>query len=265
MRSVLKVFIYFSFFFLVSCSEVSEKIQKINPFTNKDVIETDPYANSTDKELYDTGYSALEGKDYKIAAKNFEALESHFPFSQLTAKAQVKLIYAYFMNSDYDSAYEQANQYIQLHPSDKNLDYVYYMKGYIKSNRYNSFLHDLFHVDQAARDVDSLKTAFHDYKDLINRYPNSKYAKIANREVVKIKNLIARHELFIAEYYVDRKAYIAAANRAQYVIANFQGSPESYKALKILNNMYKKLDIPALVKETDNIIALNQTDFDKYN
>lgn len=265
MRGILKVFIYFSFFFLVSCSDVTEKIQKINPFSNKDVIETDPYANYTDKELYDAGYTALNDKDYKIAVKNFEALESHFPFSPLTGKAQLELIYAYYMNTDYDSAYEQANQYIQLHPKDKNLDYVYYMKGYIKSNRYNSFLHSLFQVDQAARDVDSLKTAFHDYKDVIKRYPDSKYAKIANNEIVKIKNLLARHELFIAEYYVDRKAYIAAANRAQYVIANFQGSPESYKALKLLNNMYKKLDIPDLVKDTNNIIALNQTDFDKYN
>lgn len=265
MSGILKVFIYFTLFFLSSCSKIQNEIQKINPFTNKDVIETDPYANLSEKEIYDTGYSALKSKDYKIAAKNFEAMESHFPFSPLTSKAQLELIYAYFMNGDYDSAYEQANQFIELHPRDANLDYVFYMKGYIKSNRYNSLLHDFFKADPAARDVTNLRTAFFDYKDLIQKYPNSKYAKIASNEIVKIKNQLARHELYIAEYYIDRKAYVAAANRAQYVIANFQGSPESYKALKILNEMYKKLEIPALVKETDSIIALNKYDFDKYN
>ena len=250
---------------LISCSQMQEKIQKINPFSDKDVIETDPYANISDKEIYTTGTNALKNNDYKIAVTNYEALESHFPFSQYTTKAQLESIYAYFMNEDYDSAYEQANQYVQLHPDSKYLDYVFYMKGHIKSNRYNSLLHNLFKTDPAARDVTNLKTAFHDYQKLLNRFPNSKYSKTAKAELVKIKNLLARHELYVAEFYIDRKAYVAAANRAQYVIANFQGTPESYKALKLLNNMYKKLEIPDLIQETNTIISLNKDEYNKYN
>jgi len=222
--------------------------------------EKDEYANRSSDEIYKEAVKHLDKGRYELAIKSYEALETHFPFGENTTKGQLELIYAYYKNQDFIQAVTSSERYLRLHPLSPNADYVLYLKGLSAFEQGITMLTSIVNTNPAYRDISNYKTAFANFQTIVKQYPNSKYAKDARQHMIFARNIIAEHELAIAEYYVERKAYLAAANRARYILEHLQNTPAEQKALTVLENSYANLNLTPLLKtDTTNNKIKNKT------
>jgi outer membrane protein assembly factor BamD len=139
------------------------------------------------------------------------------------------------------------------------------MKGLSSFTADKGFMVRIIGTDLSTRDISGAKDSFSELTEFLTRFPDSQYAPYANQRIVYLRNLIASGELAAADYYVKRKAYVAAIRRANYVIENIPNSSETLRALKILSLSYQALGYSELYEDTQNIIALNASKFEKYS
>jgi len=213
--------------------------------------------NKTAAALYEEAKTALAQEDYETAIQRLETLEARFPFGKYAQQAQLDMAYAYYKFEEPESATSSANRFIKLYPRHPYVDYAYYLKGIIKFNQGQSFFDRFGDNDQAKRDPDAAQKSFFFFSELVRRFPQSKYAQDATERMTYLRNNLAQHELFVAEHYMKRGAYLAAANRAKYIIQNYQKSPATPEALKILSQAYKKLRLDDLAKDSMRVYNLN--------
>ena len=175
---------------------------------------------SSEQQLYDTAQRALDRSNWENAISYLEALEEHFPFGSYAEQGQLELIYAYFRNRDYELVIASADRFIRLHPQHRNVDYAYYMRG-ISSYYNDTALFSFLSTDVTQRDPGTAREAFNYFSQLLARYPDSIYAPDARARMIYLRNMLARYEIHVANYYFKRGAYIAAANRGRFVVENF--------------------------------------------
>lgn len=207
--------------------------------------------------IYQTGTQDLNKKKYKDAIKNFEGLDALYPFSPYQANAQLRLIYAYYMDENYVSAAATATRFIRLYPTDQHVDYAYFMRGMAHYQENRGFASKYFNLDLAQRDLSSEQQAFDDFLLLTQRYPNSMYAKNARERLINLRNIMALHEVEVALYYYKHSAYMAAINRANYVVTHYQTSPAVIPALGIMVQAYRKLGMTKLADQTLSVLGYN--------
>ncbi|MCB1826999.1 MAG: outer membrane protein assembly factor BamD [Coxiellaceae bacterium] len=209
----------------------------------------DPYASyrtKTAAEIYHGAHTALVKKHYADAVDGFEALDAIYPFGPYAQRAQLQIIYAYYKNGDLPSAVTAADRYVRLYPRGKHIDYAYYMRGVISQSQDYSWMQRKIGVDPAWRDLTSPKHAFLSFSELVNMYPNSKYTPDALLRMRYLRNVIAEHSLEIANYYYNQKAYVAAANRASYIVEHFSGTLATPDALALMVKSYRHLHLNKL-------------------
>lgn len=215
------------------------------------------YKNKTAAQILAESDKALAKKNYDEASKGYEALDALFPFAPETKKGQLEVIYAYYKNADYTSSLVAADRYIHLYPRDNAVAYVYYMKGMANLDSSENWLQKLTHSDPSALDLKGMRTAFSSFNELIQEFPDSIYALNAQKQMIFIRNLLAQHEVEVAEFYFSHKAYIAAINRASYVVQHLDGAPQVIKALKIMYSSYFALGDKDKANEVERILVLN--------
>jgi outer membrane protein assembly factor BamD len=208
-------------------------------------------------ELYDRAKADLDGGDYAIAIKNYELLESRFPFSNATRQAKLDMLYAYYENGDKDNVIDQADQFIRENPTHPRVDYAYYMKGLANFDRDRNFFERWFRVDLSKRPPDNSRTSFQAFQALVQRFPNSQYVADARQRMIFLRNRLANYEVYVARYYVKRGAYVAALNRAKYAIENYDGAPAIKEALQISRDAYANLGMKDLADKSDAALKLN--------
>lgn len=242
MRSISKSLILFiiSLVLLTACTSQEER-----------------FKHMSETELYQGGIKALQKHDYADAIAHFEAQEAQFSYGPDARPEQLIIIYAYYMNDDFPSAFSAAQRYIHLYPQGENVDYAYYMQGLSSYAEARTFLENYFPADMAERDLTQPKAAFNYFNDFLAQYPDSVYAPDARQHMIYIRNAIARNDLRTAQYYYGRKAYVAAANRARRVVFEFQGAPSVPEALIVMHNSYIQLDLLKDAAVTEAIIAEN--------
>ena len=207
--------------------------------------------------LYTAAKERLENKDYEQAIDYYEKLESRYPFGPHSQQAQLDLTYAYYKSDDPASAIAAADRFIKLHPRHPNVDYAYYIKGLANYVKTGGFVSRLVSKDYSKRDTGAAVEAFRDFNELTRRFPNSKYAQDAAQRMLYLKNTLAMHEVHVANYYLGRGAYVAAANRARYVVENYQRTPAMPDALVILAKSYKVMQLPELSEDAVRVLELN--------
>jgi outer membrane protein assembly factor BamD len=222
--------------------------------------QADPTANMTAPELYDMAKEALQSGDYETAIQHFESLEARFPFGRYAQQAQLEIAYAYYRSGESDSAIAALDRFINRHPQHPHADYAWYMKGLVNYNRGASFLDRLFPRDATERDSRAARQAFQDFQELLRRYPDSRYAEDASLRVVFLHNGLARHEVNVADYYMRRGAPVAAANRARYVLENYQRTPAVADALVVQVESYRMLGYDDLAEDSLRVLRLNYPD-----
>jgi len=214
-------------------------------------------ADKTAAALYEEAKAAISQEDYETAIQKLESLEARFPFGKYAQQAQLDMAYAYFKFEEPESAIASANRFIKLYPRHPHVDYAYYLKGLVKFEQGQSVFDGLASQDPAKRDPEAARRSFQYFSELASRYPESKYSHDAVERMKYLKNNLARHELFAAQHYMERNAYVAAANRAKYIIDNFQTTPTMPEALLLLADAYDKLRLDDLATDARRVYTHN--------
>ena len=217
----------------------------------------DPTAGMDAKQIYDKASDELKSGDYGSAIKLYERLEARFPYGQYAERSQMEIAYAYYKQSEPESAILAADRFIKLHPNHPNVDYMYYMRGLASYDLTKSFLDNMFNIDPTERDPKSARRAFEYFSELIKKFPKSRYAKDSIQRMLAIRNSLATYEVHVAKYYLSRGAYLAAVNRSKYIVENYQRTPAVEDALDIMVQGYEKLGMNDLATDARRVLELN--------
>ena len=214
-------------------------------------------AGLTEKDFYEKIHSSLNASNWGVAISNLQLLESQFPFGKYAEQGQLELIYAHYKSGDYESSIAASDRFVRLHPQHPNVDYAFYVKGLSQISQTGSFLDSFIPTDSSMRDIGEARTAFATLTELLSRFPTSPYAADARKRLVSLRNQLARAEIHVANYYFSRSAYLAAANRGQYVVENFQQSPAVPDGLAVMAQAYYLLEMQDLADNAVKILAAN--------
>ena len=211
------------------------------------------------QELYGLAKQALAAGNYQDAIELYQKLESRFPYGSHAEQAQLEVAFAHHKNAEPELALAAADRFIRLHPTHPNVDYAYYLKGLVSSIEENRSLIDRLSGsdDLSDRDPQSARDAFNAFRELVTRFPESRYANDAKLRMAYLLNTLAKHEIGVARYYLRRGAYVAVVNRAKYVIENYQNTPSVEDALGLMAMAYREMDMSVLVQDTLRVLRLN--------
>ncbi|WP_310446197.1 outer membrane protein assembly factor BamD [Thiobacillus sp.] len=209
------------------------------------------------QKLYAEAKDNLNDGNYERAVKLFETLESRYPFGRYAQQAQLEVAYAYYKDNEPISAIAACDRFIKLHPNHPNVDYAYYLKGLANFNDDLGLLGNLIEQDMSERDPQAARDAFLAFKELITRFPDSKYAEDSRARMNYLLNALASNEVHVAKYYMKREAWVASANRAREVLKNYPDAPALEEALAIMVVSYDKLHLTDLRDDTLRVMNLN--------
>lgn len=208
-------------------------------------------------KLYTEAKEALNDGSYAKAVKYFEKLESRYPYGRYAQQAQIDIAYAYWKDQEPASAIAACDRFIKLHPNHPNVDYVYYLKGLINFNEDLGILGIVSNQDMTERDPKGARESFDAFRELVTRFPDSKYTPDAILRMKYLVNALASLELHVARYYMKRGAYLAAANRAQYAVLNYPAAPANEEALFIMVKAYDALGLTDLRDDAERVMRRN--------
>ena len=206
--------------------------------------------------IYQEGEDRMTDKDYDKAIGYFQKLESRFPHGKYAAQAQLEIAYAHYKKQDPISCVAAAERFIKLHPNHPNVDYAYYLKGLATFNE-RGFVEKYTAQEISDRDPKTLKLSFAAFKELTDRYPKSRYFKDATQRMVYLVNALSQSEMHVARYYMKRQAYLAALNRAKYVLEYYPNSTAVEEALVISISAYDYMSLTDLKDDTLRVLKTN--------
>ena len=209
------------------------------------------------QRLYGESKDAMAAKDWTKAIKYLEKLEARYPYGRYAQQAQLEVAYAHWKDGERASAIAAADRFIKLYPNHPNVDYAYYLKGLINFNEQGGFLSWLTTPDMTDRDPKATREAFVSMKEVVTRFPDSKYAEDAAARMRFLLNSLAAYEVHVARYYMKRGGYVAAANRAQYAIKNYPQAPAIEEAVFVLVKAYDALGMNELRDSADRVMRTN--------
>jgi outer membrane protein assembly factor BamD len=209
------------------------------------------------QKLYGEAKDAMGSKDWPKAIKYLEKLEARYPYGRFAQQAQLEVAYCYWKESERASAIAAADRFIKLYPNHANVDYAWYLKGLINFNETLGVLWWLTTPDLSDRDPRSSRDAFNAFKEVVTRFPESKYAEDSAARMRYLINTLAQYEVHVARYYMRRGAYLAAANRAQYAIKTYQTAPALEDAVFVLAQAYDAMGMVALRDDTSRVMRAN--------
>jgi len=214
-------------------------------------------ADSGEQQIYFEAQRYLDNESFDMAIRTLQLLESRYPFGRYAEQAQLELIYAHYGAYEYEAAIEAADRFIRLHPQHPNVDYAFYMKGLSSYDLEGDFLSSFVPTDDTKRDIGHIKEAFAEFAQLLARYPDSAYAPDARARMVHMRNMIARHEIHVANYYFRRGAYLAALNRGRWVVEHMQQTPSVADGLAIMAQAYILLGMNELAVDSIDVLRAN--------
>jgi outer membrane protein assembly factor BamD len=217
----------------------------------------DETAGWSANKLYAEAKDAMNSSDYTKAIKYYEKLEARYPYGRFAQQAQLEIAYAYWKDNERASAIAAADRFIKLHPNHESIDYTYYLKGLINFNDKQGILGFLGSDDLSDRDPKGAREAFSAFKELVTRFPESKYAPDAAARMKYLVNALAQHEVNVARYYMKRSAYIAAANRAQFAVQSYPQAPAIEEAVFVMVKAYDALGMTDLRDAADRVMRGN--------
>jgi len=215
-------------------------------------------SNWSVERYYAEAKSMLTRGRYSEAVQIYQGLESKYPYSRYAAQAQIEIAYAHYKDGEPELALAAVNRFIRLHPTHKNVDYAYYLKGLINFIDEKTIVSWLIGAkDTSKLDPNATRQAFEAFRDLTTRFPDSRYAQDARIRMTYLLNNLAKHDVHVAQFYFDRGAYVATINRAKYVVEHYQQSPAVEDALGLMANAYQRMEMETLVRDTVRILKQN--------
>lgn len=209
------------------------------------------------ERIYAEAKAALNIADYRTAIQYYEQLEARFPFGEYAQQSLLESAYAHYKNDDPETAIATIDRFMRVYPLNENNDYALYLRGLISFNKDIGILEKYIPRDESQRDPGSAEDALEDFNTLVQRHPQSRYAEDATQRIVYLRNRLAQHEINVANYYMRRTSYLAAANRARYVVENFPRTPAMPEALVIMAKAYKIMELNDLSNDAMRVLEAN--------
>lgn len=212
------------------------------------------------EELYAEAQRALNARSYENAIRLYGQLTTRYPFGRHAEQSQLDMAYAMYNVGQSERALTTLDRFIRTYPTHPNVDYAWYLKGLVHYEDAMGFLRRLFPDQVVDRDQQSARSSFSDFRELIRRYPQSRYVADARQRMVFLRNVMADYEIEVGEYYFRRGAYVASIDRAKYTIENYPGAPANVDALKLLERSYQQLELEELAQDTRKVLEHNYPD-----
>lgn len=209
------------------------------------------------QRIYGEAKDAQAERNWQKAIKLLEKLEARYPYGRYAQQAQLEVAYCQYKDQERASAIAAADRFIKLYPNHPNVDYAWYLKGLINFNQLEGALSWLTTPDMSDRDPKASRDAFLAFKEVVTRFPDSRYAPDSGARMRYLINALANNEVHVARYYMKRGAYIAAANRAQYAIEHYPQAPTIEEAMVILMQAYAALGLTDLRDSTQRVLLTN--------
>ncbi|NDU86477.1 MAG: outer membrane protein assembly factor BamD [Ferrovum sp.] len=238
--SVPRKFLLLAVIALVGCSDLEKA--------------DDPTKNWSAAKLHSEAKKELQDGNYEQAAKLYESLQSRYPYGTYSTQSELEQIYVYYKQHESASAVSEADRFIKAHPNHPAVDYAYYMKGLANFSDDLGLFGIYTDNDLVQRDMKPTKDSFDAFRDLITRFPNSRYTPDAIVRMKYLVNALARNHVAVARYYFRRQAYLAAANRAQQVLREFPRSSAQEDALDIMARSYNAMGLKDLSQDTVRVL-----------
>ena len=212
-------------------------------------------------EIYSEGKAFLDVEDYPNAIKYFDILEARYPFGKYSTQAMLDIAYAAYQSNLKDEAIVNCDRFIRLYPNHPKVSYAYYLRALANFEKDKNFITELFAQDPSKYDVAKLKQSFDDFTVVVNKFPDSLYAKDSRNRLIYIKNMIAANELYIAKYYSKRSAHIAAVERVKYMLKNYSGTPSTEEGLLVMIKSYNELKMTDLAFDASRVLMKNYPNY----
>jgi outer membrane protein assembly factor BamD len=228
-----------------------------NMFSGSSGSKDDEYVGWDVQRFRSEAKIAVDGGSYDKAVTLYEAIQTRYPFGDTAAQTELDLAYAYYKAGKHEEAVATADRFIKMNPRSAGVDYALYLKGLANYNRDIGFVDRFLPTDTSQRDQNKAQIAYSNFRELVTRFPNSRYVADARLRMVALNNNLAMHEVHIARYYMTRKAYVAAAGRASGVVEHYQGTPAVPYALQVMQEAYTELGMNDLAKDAARVYELN--------
>lgn len=211
------------------------------------------------QKLYNQARKERAKKNFDIAIKLYGLIEARFPYGRYAEQALIEQAYTHYLDTELDLARSTADRFLQLYPTHPSIDYVYYLKGLVDFHGTRTFFDRMLtgKGDLSDRDSKAAQRAFSAFKELVTRFPDSRYTPDARQRMVFLYNNLARYEIHVARFYYIRGAYIAVVNRSKYVLQNFQRTVSVEDALGFQAMAYKQMGMTTLVQNTLRVLKRN--------
>ncbi|MFP4682080.1 MAG: outer membrane protein assembly factor BamD [Ectothiorhodospira sp.] len=217
----------------------------------------DPTETWSAQRLYEEAKSALERGNHDQAVSHYETLEARYPFGPYAQQAQLEIAYAYHKAQEPEMALAAIDRFLRMNPRHPHVDYAHYLRGRVNAGTDQGILDRLFNLDPARRDPGPLEDAFEDFGTVVRRFPDSRYAGDARERMIHIRNLLAAHEMEVANHYMRRGAWLAAARRGSYVVEHYSGADAVPEALAVMVRAYRQLEMDDLSQDALRVLMMN--------
>lgn len=218
---------------------------------------TDPTAGWSTQKIQSEALDERNAGNYDKAVSLLEKLEGRAAGTPLAQQAQLDKAYAHYKAGESAQAQATLDRFMKMHPTSPALDYALYLKGLATFNDNLGLFGFLSQQDLSERDQQAAKESFESFRELVERFPDSKYAPDSRLRMTYTVNSLAAHEVHVARYYFSRKAYVAAINRAQAAVTEYQGTPAAEEALFLLFKSYDALGMAGLRDDAKRVLAQN--------
>lgn len=217
----------------------------------------DKTAGMSPNTLYAEAKDEMGSGQWEKAVPLLEKLEARAAGTPLAQQAQLDKAYAHYKSSEPAQAIATLDRFMKLHPASPAMDYALYLKGIINFNDDLGMFSSVTRQDLAERDQKAAKESFEAFKELVGRFPDSRYAEDARKRMNYIVNSLAQYEVYVARYYYKKGAYLAAINRAQVTVADYRDVPAMEEALFILYKSYDALGMTQLRDDSRRVLEAN--------
>ena len=214
----------------------------------------DETAGWSAERLYRTAHDAMLEGNYTRAVKLFETLESRFPYGRYAQQAMLESAYSSYRAGETAAAVASLDRFIRTYPNHPNVDYAFYLKGLVHFREDQGILGYVYELDLSEREPKAMREAFNAFKELVAKFPASRYAEDSTDRMKYLTNALALYEVKVARYYFNRGAYVAAVNRAQLALTNYPRTPAAQEALGILVESYTRLGLTQLSDDASRIL-----------
>lgn len=222
---------------------------------------TDPeeeFANLPATTMLDLARVALDEQRYSEAIEIYKRLESRYPYGRPAEQAQLNVAYAHHKNAEPELAVAAADRFIRLHPTHERVDYAYYLKGLASYRERSGVFARLTGTDDLSdRDTRPVRDAYNAFRELVTRFPESPYAEDSRQRIIHLVNVLAKHDVNVARYYLAHGAYVAVVNRAKKVLEEYQRTPAVEDALGLMAIAYREMGLEDLMQDTMRILESN--------